>query len=326
MSEMIPRIAIVPGEPAGIGPDIVLALADHPFIAELVIIADPALLTARAQQLGLSHAFLPWLPHYPATAGTVSYCPISLAEPVMAGQLNAANVPYVLESLRVAAHGCLNKQFDAVVTGPVQKSIINQAGIPFTGQTEFLAALTHSDDVVMMLADTQMRVALVTTHLPLKDVPAAITADKLRRTLHVLHHELRTRFGITKPRILVCGLNPHAGEGGYLGREEIEIIHPVLEQLREEGMMLIGTVPADTAFTEHMRQQADAIVCMYHDQGLPVIKSHGFGDIVNVTLGMPIIRTSVDHGTALELAGTGKANPDSLLAAIKLAMSLLPSK
>jgi 4-hydroxythreonine-4-phosphate dehydrogenase len=322
MSARIPRIAIVPGEPAGIGPDIVLDLANHPFVAELVIIADPRLLEARAQQLGLAQSFLPWSPQYPATSGTIYYHNLTLPVPVEPGQLNVANVPYVLDSLRIAAQGCLDKKFDAVVTGPVQKNIINQAGVPFTGQTEFFAELTQTDDVVMMLANEEMRVALVTTHLPLKEVPAAITADKLRRTLHILQHDLEYRFGVVKPVILVCGLNPHAGESGYLGREEIDTINPVLEELRTQGMRLLGALPADTAFTHKYRQQADAILCMYHDQGLPVIKSHAFGEIVNITLGMPIIRTSVDHGTALELAGTGKANSDSLFAAIEMAIKL----
>jgi 4-hydroxythreonine-4-phosphate dehydrogenase len=317
------RIAIVPGEPSGIGPDLILQLAQHSFAANLVVIADPVLLQQRAQQLGLTVTLLPAAEHTQFQPGTLYYQTVTLPEPAIAGQLNTANVAYVLTTLQQAGQGCLQGEFAAMVTGPVHKSIINQAGIYFTGQTEFLAELSHTANVVMMLANDKMRVALATTHLPLSQVPAAITPELLEKTLTILHTDLVKRFGILRPRILVCGLNPHAGEGGYLGQEEITVIDPILNQLRQQGMQLIGALPADTAFTAKYLHATDAILCMYHDQGLPVIKSHGFGEVVNITLGLPFIRTSVDHGTACDLAGTGKASPSSLLAAIRMAISMV---
>jgi 4-hydroxythreonine-4-phosphate dehydrogenase len=256
---------------------------------------------------------------------------IPVNNPSIAGELNAKNSEYVLETLRIAASGCVSEQhktniIDAMVTAPVHKGIINDAGISFSGHTEFLAELTGTEQVVMMLVGGGMRVALATTHLPLKDVPQAITQRSLETTIRILHHDLVTKFGILNPRILVAGLNPHAGEDGYLGREEIDVINPVLEKLRTEGMHLVGALPADTLFAKHHLSKADAVLAMYHDQGLPVLKHASFGEGVNVTLGLPIIRTSVDHGTALDLAGTGNIEIGSLLAATELAISLANNK
>jgi 4-hydroxythreonine-4-phosphate dehydrogenase len=250
---------------------------------------------------------------------------VPVAASVRCGQLDPANAGYVLRLLDAAIDGCVRSDFDAMVTAPVQKSVINDAGIAFTGHTEYLAERTGAPLPVMMLTSGSLRVALATTHLPLSAVSSAITRPLLEQVLRILDHDLRARFGITAPRILVCGLNPHAGESGHLGREEIEVISPVIEQLRQHGMQLIGPQPADTAFTPHMLQQADAVLAMYHDQGLPVIKHVGFSDAVNVTLGLPIVRTSVDHGTALNLAGTGKADAGSLISALELALTLAPS-
>ncbi|MDX5332674.1 MAG: 4-hydroxythreonine-4-phosphate dehydrogenase PdxA [Gammaproteobacteria bacterium] len=324
----IPRIAITPGEPAGIGPDLVIALAQQAFDAELVAIADPALLMARAAELGLPLVIDPCAPDTPAVphvAGRLRVLPVALAAPVRSGHLDPANAGYVLETLRLAVDGCLDGRFDALVTGPVHKGVINDAGIPFTGHTEFLAERSGGHHPVMMLAAGDLRVALATTHLPLAEVSAAITRGRLERVLRILDHDLRQRFCIERPRILVCGLNPHAGEGGHLGREEIETIGPVLEQLRTEGLDLIGPLPADTLFTPRHLAQADAVLAMYHDQGLPVLKHVGFGQAVNITLGLPIVRTSVDHGTALELAGSGRAETGSLHAALTLAITLARS-
>lgn len=273
--------------------------------ADITIIADRGLLQTRAAQLGLTLAGL-----------NIQHVP--LVEPCQAGQLNQSNSRYVLETLTQATQGCLQGQFDALVTAPVHKGIINDAGIAFTGHTEFLAELTQSKQVVMMLVGGGMRVALATIHLPLKDVPAAITQPSLEAILRVTHHDLVSRFGIANPNIYVAGLNPHAGEGGYLGTEEIETIIPVLEKLRGEGMNLTGPLPADTMFSQQNLAAADCFLAMYHDQGLTVLKHASFGGGVNVTLGLPIIRTSVDHGTALDLAGTGKADCGSLLAAVEL--------
>ncbi len=321
----LPRIAITVGEPAGIGPDIVLAAAARSWDAELVAVGDPALLAERATRLGLSvelgEAVLDRSPraHQP---GTLAVLPITLASTCRPGQLDPANARYVLQTLQRAVEGCLAGEFAAMVTAPVQKSVINDAGIPFTGHTEFLATATGTRQVVMMLATTQMRVALATTHLPLAAVPGAITPGLLRDTLHILDRDLRERFALAAPRIAVLGLNPHAGEGGHLGREELDTIIPTLEQLRAEGMHLQGPLPADTAFNPKVLQQCDAVFAMYHDQGLPVLKYAGFGHAVNITLGLPIIRTSVDHGTALDLAGSGKADPGSLLYALEQAIGM----
>lgn len=323
------RIALTPGEPAGIGPDLVIALAQQPREHEIVAIADPQLLQARAAQLGvplrLRIVDLQDAPR-PSIAGELVVLPVALAEPAEAGMLNVRNAPYILQTLDAAINGCLAGNFAALVTGPVQKSVINDAGIPFSGHTEYLAEKTDTLKVVMMLATEGLRVALATTHLPLKDVAAAITRDELTQVTEILQRDLQLQFGIAQPRILVCGLNPHAGEGGHLGREEIEVIEPVLEQLRARGMNLIGPLPADTLFTPKYLDKADAVLAMYHDQGLPVLKYKGFGQAVNVTLGLPIIRTSVDHGTALDLAGTGKADIGSLRTALAYAMAMVKAK
>ena len=320
-----PRIAITPGEPAGIGPDLVIELAHTLFDAELVVIGDPRLLRERAALLGQSLELTPFEPQAPREChriGTLKYHEVPLRAPAQPGRLNTANAKYVLETLRVAVDGCLDGRFDALVTGPVHKGIINDAGIPFTGHTEFLAERSGGHHPVMMLAAEDLRVALATTHLPLAEVSAAITRETLERVIRILNHDLRARFRLERPRILVCGLNPHAGEGGHLGREEIEVIEPVLESLRTEGMQLVGPLPADTLFTPRHLAHADAVLAMYHDQGLPVLKHVGFGQAINITLGLPIIRTSVDHGTALELAGSGKAEAGSFHAALDLAIVL----
>jgi 4-hydroxythreonine-4-phosphate dehydrogenase len=320
----IPRIAITPGEPAGIGPELCIQLAQQTHPAELIAVADPQLMQERARQLGLPLKLTPFDPATPPTPqmpGELTLLPVALQKPATPGRLDPDNAPYVLETLRQATSGCLQGTFSALVTGPVHKGIINQAGLPFTGHTEFLAGLCKADPV-MMLAIPELRVALATTHLPLTEVSAAITPAGLEKTLRILHRELVTRFGIAHPRILVCGLNPHAGEDGHLGREEIDTIIPLLERLRAEGMALQGPLPADTLFTPRRLAQADAVLAMYHDQGLPVLKHLGFGRAINITLGLPIIRTSVDHGTALDLAGSGHGSSDSLEAALALAIEM----
>ena len=325
MNSTSPRIAITAGEPAGIGPDLCALLAHKALKAEIVVIADRDMLAARAAQIGVSLKILPFSEdsieqHKGNGSLTVLHHPLGVSAVV--GKLNPGNSQYVLQTLTTAALGCVDSKFDAMVTAPVHKGVINDAGIAFSGHTEFLAELTHTEQVVMMLVGGGMRVALATTHLPLKDVPAAITQDSLETTIRILHHDLVTKFGIATPRILVAGLNPHAGEDGYLGREEIEVINPVLQKLHGEGMNLVGALPADTLFAKHHLSKADAVLAMYHDQGLPVLKHASFGEGVNVTLGLPIIRTSVDHGTALDLAGTGNIEIGSLLAAIELAITL----
>ena len=304
-----PRIAITAGEPAGIGPDVCTMLAGESFPAELTIIADRQLMTERAHLLNMSAEKL-----------HVHHIPLKV--PCHPGQLDTANSAYVLETLTYATQGCLSGQFDAMVTAPVHKGVINDAGIPFTGHTEFLAELTHTPRVVMMLVGGGMRVALVTIHVPLRAVTEAITQPSLESVIRILHQDLVNRFGITKPNIMVAGLNPHAGENGHMGREEIDIIIPVLEKLRGEGMDIPGPFPADTLFSQSNIQHTDCFLAMYHDQGLAVLKHASFGGGVNVTLGLPIIRTSVDHGTALNLAGTGKVDPGSLCKAIELAIEL----
>lgn len=320
-----PLLAITPGEPAGIGPDITIQIAQQPQQAALVAIASPVLLQERAAQLGLPltlHPFVAGQAHLPLPVGELYICAIELAADVEAGQLTTANASYVLATLSRAAQGCVDGEFDAMVTAPVHKGIINDAGCAFSGHTEFLADHTDTELVVMMLATEGLRVALATTHLPLADVPAAITEETLTRVIRILQADMVSKFGIEKPRILVCGLNPHAGEGGHLGREEIETIEPTLEKLRAENINLIGPLPADTLFTPKYLEQADAVLAMYHDQGLPVLKHLGFGNAVNITLGLPIIRTSVDHGTALDLAGTGNADAGSLKTAIDYALNM----
>ena len=326
---MIPRIALTPGEPAGIGPDIVLAAALEDWEAELVAVGDPELLRERAQVLGLTVQLRKFDPEQPAAShqpGTLKVLPVHVTSPSRPGHLDPANARYVLATLHAARDGCQPGDFAAMVTGPVQKSVINDAGIPFSGHTELLAEATGAAAVVMMLAAGDLRVALATTHLPLREVADAITRDGLEQTLRILHRDLREKFGIADPRINVLGLNPHAGEGGHLGREEIDIITPLLEQLRRDGMDLRGPLPADTAFNPRHLADCDTVCAMYHDQGLPVIKHAGFGEAVNITLGLPILRTSVDHGTALELAASGRAEHGSLAAALGLAIAMANSR
>lgn len=320
-----PPLALTPGEPAGIGPDLCVMLAGRQRPHDLVAVADPELLAARAAALGLPLEPVPFRAgdDVARSPGLLSVLPVPLHVPAEPGQLNPGNARYVLDCLEKAARGCLAGEFSGMITGPVHKAVINEAGIAFTGHTELLAELTGTARVVMMLATPGLRVALATTHLPLARVSPAITREGLTQTLTILDRDLRRRFGLPRPRILVCGLNPHAGEDGHLGREEIEVIEPVLEQLRGQGLELRGPLPADTAFTPEPLSQADAVLAMYHDQGLPVLKHKGFGHAVNVTLGLPIVRTSVDHGTALPLAGTGRANTGSLEYAIEVAAEMV---
>jgi len=333
-----PVIALTPGEPSGVGPDICIELCRTRPDCALVVIADPAMLAARAKALGTTWQVAPWTANSTATPG-VYIEPVATAAQTVPGELDSKNSPYVLRTLERAVEGCMKREFDAVVTGPVHKGIVNDAGLPFTGHTEFLAEHSNTAQPVMMLAapgrspsaakrrDARerppgLRVALATTHMPLAKVPGAITRERLTAVLRVLHHDLQARFRIAQPRILVCGLNPHAGEGGHLGREEIGVIAPVIAQLRIEGVDLKGPVPADTAFLPRQLAEIDAVLAMYHDQGLPVLKHHDFAHAVNVTLGLPFVRTSVDHGTALELAGTGNADATSLKAALDMAIEL----
>jgi len=320
-----PRLVLTPGEPAGIGPDLAVALAQQALPYQVVVVADPRLLLQRARLLGLPlelATFNPTAGALPQTAGTLQIAPVTLVEEAIPGHLNAANGSYVLRSLRRAIQGCLEGEFDALVTGPVHKGVINDTGMRFYGHTEFIASITEGHPV-MMLAAPGLRVALATTHLPIAEVSRAITKERVERVCRIIDRDLRRRFGIPEPRILVCGLNPHAGEGGHIGREEVEIIAPILEQLRTEGLHLIGPLPADTLFTPKYLAHCDAVLAMYHDQGLPVLKHMGFGRSVNITLGLPIIRTSVDHGTALELAGTGKAQLGSLEVALETAVQMI---
>jgi 4-hydroxythreonine-4-phosphate dehydrogenase len=316
------RLALTPGEPAGIGPDLSIQLVSQVRGCELIIIADPELLAQRAWQRGLSLTLDRYDPVQPPVLGKVTILSLPTKVPVTPGQPSPDNANYVLDCLRRGVAGCLCGEFAGLVTGPIHKGIINQAGIPFTGHTEFLARLCNASPVVMMLAAPGLRVALATTHLPLREVSDAITQKGLEGTLRVLHQDLTERFGILKPRIMVCGLNPHAGEGGHLGREEVEVIGPALEALRSEGLQLFGPLPADTVFVPRYLERTDAVLAMYHDQGLPVLKHLGFGQAVNITLGLPIIRTSVDHGTALDLAGGGPVDCGSLQAAVRTALDM----
>ncbi|MBQ4832887.1 4-hydroxythreonine-4-phosphate dehydrogenase PdxA [Pseudoalteromonas sp. MMG010] len=323
------KIAVTPGEPAGIGPDLFIKLAQLKWDAQLVAIADGALLKTRAEQLGLSINLIEFDPHAkatPAPAGSVYIHQVDLGGPVELGVLDDTNGQYVLDTLRIASEKNMDGTFDAVVTGPVHKGIINKAGISFSGHTEYFAQQSNTPDVVMLLATEGLRVALVTTHIPLAYVSRAITEERLTKVIGILNHDLQTKFGIEKPRILVCGLNPHAGEDGHLGNEEIETITPTLNKLNEQGMNLIGPLPADTLFQDKYLSQVDAVLAMYHDQGLPVLKYKGFGKSVNITLGLPFIRTSVDHGTALDLAGTGNAEVGSFELAIREAIKLAHEK
>ena len=317
------------GEPAGIGPDLCVLIAQLNIAADITVIGDAQMLAQRAQLLGIKVNILAYEASQVAKQNSINSLKvlhIPTAAPVQAGNLNATNSAYVLNTLNCAIDGCTSGAFDAIVTAPVHKGVINDAGIAFTGHTEFFASKTNTPHVVMMLVGGGLRVALATIHLALKDVPNAITKDNLEATIRLLHADLMQKFGITNPRILVAGLNPHAGEDGYLGMEEIETINPVLAKLRVEGMQLIGALPADTLFTPKYLNNADCVLAMYHDQGLPVLKHVSFGGGVNVTLGLPIIRTSVDHGTALDLAGTGQIDIGSMQAAIELAIELANKK
>ncbi len=318
------RIAVTPGDPAGVGPDLVVLAAQRAWPFAWVALADPDVLGQRAERLGLGlrmHCWDPADPGEPAAAGALWVWPHPCAAPAHPGEPDVRNVQATLQALDAAVDGCLSGTFQALVTGPINKALVNAAGIPFTGHTEYIAGLSGGDPV-MLLVTAAMRVALATTHLPLSQVPAAINHDRLWRTLLVLDRDLRARFRIAAPRILVCGLNPHAGEGGHLGREEIEVIGPVLQRAEADGIDVTGPVPADTAFTSQRLRRCDVALAMYHDQGLPVIKHAGFGRTVNVTLGLPLVRTSVDHGTAYELAGTGRAEPGSFEEALRLAAEL----
>jgi 4-hydroxythreonine-4-phosphate dehydrogenase len=320
----LPRIIITTGEPAGIGPDITVQIAQEEINADIVAIGDPDLLQDRASLLGLPLSLIEFddASKQKHVAKSLKIIPVKTKTCTITGELDSHNAEYVLALLKTACTACLDNKFDAMVTTPVQKSIINDAGIAFSGHTEFLADLCQQATPVMMLANNILRVALVTTHLPLSKVSNAITKEKLTQVLQIVDNDLRDKFSINKPRIMVCGLNPHAGENGYLGNEENEIIIPVINTLKDQGMDLTGPQPADTAFTQEMIDSFDVIVTMYHDQGLPVLKSLGFGETVNITLGLPIVRTSVDHGTALHLAGTGNASCSSLLEAIQCAISI----
>jgi 4-hydroxythreonine-4-phosphate dehydrogenase len=319
-SNSVPIIAVTSGEPAGIGPDVCLALARKGFAARIVVLGDREMLEGRARQLGLSVQLRD--PGAGVTPGSIACLHIPLSYPCRAGTLDPRNAPYVISLIDRAIEGCKAGEFDALTTAPVHKGVINDGGIPFIGHTEYLADRTGAAQVVMLLAGGGLRVALATTHLALKDVPHALTREGLEHTIRILHAELVRRFGIPAPRILVAGLNPHSGEGGYFGREEIEVIGPVLDKLRAEGLRLTGPLPADTLFVPDRLAGADCALAMYHDQGLPVLKYASFGRGINVTLGLPMIRTSVDHGTAIELAGTGQAEPGSLIEAIEAAIEM----
>ncbi|WP_375752438.1 4-hydroxythreonine-4-phosphate dehydrogenase PdxA [Vibrio sp. HN007] len=330
MKQAIKRIIVTAGEPSGVGPDLVLALSQQDWLHEIVVCADKQMLEQRASVLGINVT----LQDYDSTsnptpqkAGTLIVEHISVEEQVVAGQLNENNGLYVLKTLERATLGCMNSEFDAVVTGPVHKGIINRAGVPFSGHTEFFAEKSNTPLVVMMLATEGLRTALVTTHIPLADVSKAVTEERLESIIRILHHDLVTKFAIKAPKIYVCGLNPHAGEDGCLGSEEMDTITPTLERLKEsDEMNLIGPLPADTIFNEKYLEDADAVLGMYHDQVLPVLKYKGFGRSVNITLGLPFIRTSVDHGTALALAGKGVADTGSFQTALRYAIELVEKK
>jgi len=322
---MTKRIAVTAGEPAGVGPDLIISLAQRDWPVELVVIASPSLLKERANQLGLPLTLIDYDANKTPVsqkAGSLTVLPLELATKCTPGELNPLNGQYVVDSLRIASEKNMSGEFDAVVTGPVHKGLINQAGIAFSGHTEYFANQANCTDVVMMLATKGLRVALVTTHIPLAYVSKAITPERLQKVTRILFNDLKDKFGIKSPKIYVCGINPHAGEDGHLGREEIEVVTPALDALREEGIDTVGPLPADTIFQEKYLEDADAILAMYHDQGLPVLKYKGFGSSVNITLGLPFIRTSVDHGTALDLAGTNKADTGSFEEAINAAISL----
>lgn len=325
-TKQIKPLVITPGEPAGVGPDLIISLAQMSWDLPWVVCADPQLLKTRAELLNLPLSLVEYDPATPPQTHKLSQIcvlPIALHTNVIPSTLDARNGLYVVETLARACDGCLNGEFSALVTGPVHKGIINDAGVHFTGHTEFFADRSHCERVVMMLATDTLRVALATTHLPLRDVADAITGELLHEIITILNHDLKTKFGIAEPQIYVCGLNPHAGESGHMGREEIDIIEPALTQLRQQGIHLHGPYPADTLFQPKYLTHADAVLAMYHDQGLPVLKYEGFGRAVNITLGLPFIRTSVDHGTALELAGTKSADAGSFCTALNLAINMI---
>lgn len=318
------RIAITPGEPAGIGPDLTIKIAQQTWDAQLVVFADTQMLTERAKQLDLPLKLTPFDPTKTRVQGKselfIQHIPCD--KPVVTGQLDSDNGHYVVETLRASCQANMDDEFDAVVTGPVHKGTINQAGISFSGHTEFFATQSNTMDVVMLLATDGLRVALATTHIPLEYVARAITKERLHKVIHIINTDLRLKFGIDKPRIYVCGLNPHAGENGHLGKEEILTISPALDELRAEGLDLVGPLPADTIFQPKYLEDADIVLAMYHDQGLPVLKYKGFGASVNITLGLPFIRTSVDHGTACDLAGSGDVDVGSMQMALSKAIKL----
>ncbi|GLX82844.1 4-hydroxythreonine-4-phosphate dehydrogenase PdxA [Thalassotalea eurytherma] len=322
------RIAITPGEPAGIGPDLIINIAQQAWPIQLVVVASKQLLIERAALLNLPISLVDYDPDNSdaVSAGVITVLDVPLGDTCRAGELNPNNGQYVVETLRIASEKNMSGEFAAVVTGPVHKGLINQAGIAFSGHTEYFAMQANCTDVVMMLATEGLRVALVTTHIPLAYVSRAITPERLSKVTRILHHDLQTKFGIQSPKIYACGINPHAGEDGHLGKEEIEVMNPTFDILRAEGINIIGPLPADTIFQEKYLEDADAILSMFHDQGLPVLKYKGFGQSVNITLGLPFIRTSVDHGTALDLAGTNQADNGSFIAAIDSAILLSQNK
>lgn len=325
---MTTRIAITPGEPAGIGPDLVVSIAQQAWPVQLVVVASKELIKQRAEQLNLPITLIDYdanLEPLPQVAGTLTILDIPLAQPCIPGTLDTNNGAYVVETLKVASDKNMSGEFEAIVTGPVHKGLINKSGVPFSGHTEYFANQANCPDVVMMLTTKGLRVALVTTHIPLAYVAKAITFERLQKVTRILHKDLQSKFGIKNPKIYACGINPHAGEDGHLGREEIDIMEPAFAELRAEGINVIGPLPADTIFQEKYLKDADAILSMYHDQGLPVLKYKGFGSSVNITLGLPFIRTSVDHGTALELAGNGSADSGSMIEAIGSAINLVNS-
>lgn len=325
-TKQIKPLVITPGEPAGVGPDLIISLAQMSWDLPWVVCADPQLLKTRAELLNLPLTLVEYDPATPPqihTPSQICVLPITLHANVIPSTLDARNGLYVVETLARACDGCLSGEFAALVTGPVHKGIINDAGVHFTGHTEFFADRSHCERVVMMLATDTLRVALATTHLPLRNVADAITGELLHEIITILNHDLKTKFGIAEPQIYVCGLNPHAGESGHMGREEIDIIEPALTQLRQQSVHLHGPYPADTLFQPKYLTHADAVLAMYHDQGLPVLKYEGFGRAVNITLGLPFIRTSVDHGTALELAGTKSADAGSFCTALNLAINMI---
>ena len=325
MTNLSKPLVVTSGEPAGIGPELCLALVQSRWAKQLVVIADPAMLAERASMLGVDVSLDEYEPGSLRNNGGLQLLPQPLHSPAVCGSLDPANAQSLLDGLERAVSGCQSGEFSGLVTAPLQKSVINDAGIEFTGHTEFLARLTSTQTPVMLLTAKGLRVALASTHMPLSEVPGYLTRERINAVIQVLHHDLQHKFAIPVPRILVCGLNPHAGEGGHLGNEERDVIEPVVRSCRDNGMDIVGPIPADTAFTP-AAGPADAVLAMYHDQGLPVLKYAGFGTAVNVTLGLPIIRTSVDHGTALDIAGKGTADTGSMLAAVEMAAQLASAK